>query len=354
MKFSEFNESIDNKIDNFSDILEKYNIFTESVAEQLNINIEKAKLYVQESEGTNDDLMYLISEAEAEADKKDQSAVDKLQKSIVDTFNGMADDLYSYADSAKVKHSFDKIKSDNSVANNKVNVKVLGTIDTFDKVRSEIIAKITVLTVNVNATISEKEMNKIDETVKRTIASVSKNYTEKTITVSEAVSLYEKALNDMKTDVNTNKKIGKDMSDISSKKWNERSTKNKSQITQLISKLSSVMNAKISELKSNVSNISSAIKTAIKAKSDDSNNVKKESVAVSDLLTSIIEKTADDFVNNMNESEDTIDESDKILAEIEAEIEEAENAQIDDIKDITFDESTNIDDIVNDFMEELM
>lgn len=346
MTFTEFNESLDSKLNDLSELSEKYNIFNESVNEQLNINIEKAKVYVEESGGTDDDLVYLINEAKEEADGKLSAALNKLQQSTVDTFNAMADDLSQFADSAKLSVALDKLEKNAELMAKDVKVEVSNSLTELDKIRNDILAKLSVLKVNVNATISADELDKISHALKN--AEKPGNLSIE-VKASKAVSMYKKKLADIKAEVAADKNISKSMDGISrdKAKWGARSEENKKQIMFLVNKLTEVMSLKVSILKSDVTKLSNAIKAP--KTEDKKEEPKEEKVVMSDIL--------DDVISNLFTEKETtteVDEADRILAEIETEIAESENNKIDEVQDIVFDESTNVDNIVDDLLSELL
>ena len=354
MNFTEFNESVNTRLDDLSELSDKYNIFNESVAEQLKINIEKAKLYVAESHGNDEDLAYLISEAEKEASEKFASSLNKLQRATSDTFNSIAEDLSKFADSAKLAVGLDKLKKNKEVADKKVDINLSYTKD-LDKVRSDVLAKLAVLKVNINATISAQEFDKLDKVIKDAIENLNKMGMDVSINGVQAIDLYQKKLDEIKNEVSAAKEISKKMDGISGgDDWDKRSGENKSQIGKLQNKLTSLMNKKVSALKSDLSKLSSSIKAP---KSDMIDvKVRKESVKVnvSDILNNIIEEKAKEINTVVENVSNEPDEADKILAEIEASITESENNEINDIEEVTFDESTNVDDVVSELLSELI
>jgi hypothetical protein len=227
-----------------------------------------------------------------------------------------------------------------------VKVEVSNSLTELDKIRNDILAKLSVLKVNVNATISADELDKISHAIKN---ANKPSFASIEVKASKAVSMYKKKLADIKAEVTADKNISKSMDGIAKDKvkWDARSEENKKQIMFLVKNLTEVMSLKVSIIKSDVTKLSNAIKAP--KTEDKKEEPKEEKVVMSDIL--------DDVISNLFTEKETtseVDEADRILAEIETEITESENNKIDEVQDIVFDESTNVDNIVDDLLSELL
>lgn len=353
MNFEEFNESISTKLDGLSDISEKYSIFNESVREELNLNIEKAKLYVQESNGTEDDLAYLISEAEGEADNKLKEGLAKFQTATLSTFKSIQEDLSQFADSARAKLALDKLANSAELAKKNVSVEISKMPERFNAVKSDVLSKIAVLKTNPAATLTKEQVEKLNKEIAEITEQISGTKEKISCTADKLVAKYKEKLECIKKTVENNKVISQAVDKIAEdkEKWEKRSAENKAQIMMLVNKLSSLMAKQVAVIKADVSKISSAIKGPGSEATTES--VETEHVEIPDLLDNILEEKVAEMMKESEEANKP-DEYDELLATIESEIDQEEEAEKSEVVDITLDESTNVDDIVEELLAEIM
>ena len=356
MNFEEFNESMNTILDDLEDLSEKYTIFNESIDAELNVNIEKAKVYVTEQKATDADLLYLITEAEKEASEKKLSATEKFQSAAVVAFNKMTDELSQFADSAKTNFAIDKLSANAELAKKNVSVQVSKAIKFSADVQSDIMVKLSVLKANTAAALSDDEIKKLKAAVEKAKAELRSAKDTVSTSADKAVNMYKQKLMDIKTEVASNKHITESLEAISKEKdkWAKRTAENKKQITELLNSLTSLFAVRVHAFKSDIANISRSIKSAVAGSNNEETKEepKKESVNVSELLTNIINDKVSSIINESEEEKvEEPDETDKLLAMIESEIEESENSEI---TDIVLDESVNTDDIVDELLNELL
>jgi hypothetical protein len=326
-------------------------VFSESINSQLDINIEKAKMYVVENGGIESDLVYLVNEARNDASDRLYSALHKFQEEAEEVYDNMADDTSKFADSAKFNVATNKIQTDPKIGDKEITINISVNNNQMDRCEADLRAKLAVLDSNPEAVIPQ---DKLDKSISDADDAIKNAGTEKKsfkLKVKDAIEHYRNKVKATKDEVNASKEKTKKIKNVTKDKakWNKKSPENKKQTSVIVSKLTSIFNKKIEINKKDAANISKSIKSPKKSL------FKKES-SVPEILNNVLDDLFEEKYDNLTVSSDR--KIDELLVAIESEIEadeiEHKNNIIDDLNDITFDESTDIDSIVNDMISELI